>query len=477
MNPGNNCSIGVNFNPSGPGSRIAQLELSNDGTIDPLVIPLTAIALAGPDAVLSPAQASFGDVAIGSSSTSQTFEIENAGDYPLQVQQVFVLSGTPQLFPISTDSCSSHLILPAASCQLSLRFQPTGAGERQGTVFAITNENGPVTTASFVGYGMPSPQGSASVVGAATAGSPLTCTPAGFPDGTTLTYQWLRDGSPVDRSDSMITPTDVDVGARFSCRVLATNPVGSQTVTSPDSAPIAARNLSGLDGSLVNESVCRAAQAPARLKVGSRTVRVSYGKPITPSSTLALDAPHLKMTAMVDGQALTQGTGHLALTPRSLQGFADGTHTLQVSSGASLGSLQLGLASCHLAVSLAGGPSRATSLVVSSAAGMASPSVRLSGKLSLHLTPERLGRMSIEVAGHPLQAFGLEGARTSSNGITVSLKAHSVQIKNLPPETGVMRIKLDAGVVTGKGGTVRAQATLRGESTAASASADADWHR
>jgi hypothetical protein len=477
LNPGNNCNVGVNFNPAGAGTFNAQLELSNDGTVNPLVIPLSATALAGPNAVISPAQAGFGDVAIGSASAPRAFTIENAGDYPLQVQQIFVLSGTPQLFPISADSCSAHVLSPAATCQLSVGFHPNGTGEREGTVFVITNENGPVETASFSGYGVASPNGAATVAGVAAAGSPLTCTPSGYSDGTTFAYQWQKDGNPFDETGAKVTPTDADVGARFSCRVSATNQVGSQTVASPKSAPIAPKNLSGLDGSLVDESVCRAVQAPSGLKVGTKTVKISYGKPVTPSSTFVLDAPGLKMTAAIDGQALAHGTGHVALTPRSLQSFANGTHALRVSAGSREGSSQIALAPCRLAVRVEGGPSRPASMVLSAAAGMTSPKLRLPGKLRIHVSANTLGTASIQVAGKPAETFGLSGARTGANGITVSLKAHSVEIKHLPSEVGVVSIALNDGVMTGRGGVVKATAQLRGDSAASNARAHAVWHR
>ena len=477
VNPGNNCNVGVNFEPSGAGTYNAQLELSNDGSVDPLVIPLSATALAGPDAVISPAQAGFGDVAIGSASAPLGFTIENAGDYPLQIQQVFVLSGTPQLFPISADPCSAHVLAPAASCRLTVGFQPNGTGEREGTVFVITNENGPVQTASFFGYGIASPNGAATVTGAATAGSPLTCTPSGFSDGTAFAYEWQKDGNTFNETGPKVTPTDADVGARFSCRVSATNSVGSQTVTSAKSGPIAPKDLSGLDGSLVDESVCRAVQGPTELKVGTKTVKLSYGKPVTPSSTLVLDAPGLEMMAMIDGQALAHGTGHVALTPRSLQGFANGTHTLRVSAGSLDGSSQIALAPCRLAVRLEGGPSRPASLVLSAAAGMTSPKVRLPGKLRLHVSEATLGTASIQVAGKPAETFGLDGARTSANGVTVVLKAHLVEIKHLPSEAGVVSISFNDGVITGQSGAVKATAQLRGDSAASSATTHAVWHR
>ncbi|HEY8810426.1 MAG TPA: hypothetical protein VIM28_10435, partial [Solirubrobacterales bacterium] len=120
--------------------------------------------------------------------------------------------------------------------------------------------------------------------------------------------------------------------------------------------------------------------------------------------------------------------------------------------------------------------SRPASLVLSAAAGMTSPKVRLPGKLRLHVSATTLGTASIQVAGKPAETFGLSGARTSANGITVSLKAHSIQIKHLPPEAGVVSIAFSDGVITGRGGTVRATAQLRGDAAASTASAHVVWY-
>ncbi|HEV8176878.1 MAG TPA: choice-of-anchor D domain-containing protein, partial [Gemmatimonadales bacterium] len=129
LKPSNGCGIGVTFNPgNAPGTRNAQLELSNDGTVDPLVIPLTATALAGPVAQVTPALYDFGAVAVGSVSFSQTFTVINTGDSPLQIQQLLILSGTPQLFPITGDSCSGQFVNPGGACQFTVRFQPSSTG-------------------------------------------------------------------------------------------------------------------------------------------------------------------------------------------------------------------------------------------------------------------------------------------------------------------------------------------------------------
>lgn len=474
--PGNNCSVGVNFNPTGPGTKTAQLELSNDGTINPLVIPLSATALAGPKAVLTPPERDFGDVALGSASPPQVFSVANAGDFPLQVQQLLVISGAPQLFPLSGDSCSQQILAPGASCQFTERFQPTLAGPREATVFVITNQSGPVVTAALSGAGVPSPRGHVTVAGTEAAGSWLTCIPHGYSDGTRFSYQWLRNGQPVAGATGVrFLPVDADVGSRLACRIEATNSVGSETAVSPTGPPIAARLLSKLEGSLVGSSVCRVVQAPARLQLGGRVVKLSSENPVTPEATLRLDAPGLRMEARIDGRPVARGTGRVTLTPRSLQGFRDGGHTLRVESSSVEASVGIALAPCRLAVRLEGGPKRSTKTTVSASAGMMGSLIRLPRGLRIHVAKATSATVSVSIAGQATQTFSLNGARTGSNGIVVFLRSHAIEVRHLPPEAGVVSVELSPGTVTGRGGTVRAMTMLRGDRGPSSARARVIW--
>jgi opacity protein-like surface antigen len=478
LSPGTSCSLGVNFSPTEGGTKTAQLELSNDGTDNPLVIPLSATALAGPKAVISPGAHDFGDIGVGSASASTTLRLSNAGDFPLQVQQLLVLSGAPQLFPLMSDTCSQQILEPGASCEIVVRFKPAAAGARDATIFAITNQNGPVVTSTLTGTGVPAPHGAASITGTVAAGNSLTCAPSGYPESTDFAYQWLRDGRAVPgATGARFTLRDSDVGTRFACRLTATNSVGSETVTSPQTAPIAAQLLSDLEGSLVGPSVCRVVQAPSSLRLGGRTVKVVYGSPTTPSASLLLRATGLKMKAMIDGTPVASGKGQLSVTPRALEEFEDGSHALQVSSSSAQASVQVALAPCNLAASLEGGPKRPTVVTVSGRAGLDEPVVRLPRSLRIQVARATLGTISIEVGGQPSQTFSLFGARTSSNGITVLLKAHAIKIENLPSEAGVVSVELDAGVVSGRGGLVTATGELRGATGTARAAARTLWRR
>ena len=120
----------------------AQLEISSDSLSSPLIIPLNATALNGPHAVVGPLQTDFGNIAIGKSA-SQTITVANNGDAPMQVQQAFMVTGTPSVFPITADGCSGQVVNQGSSCQFTVQFEPTAAGFRDGSVSSSSTTRPP----------------------------------------------------------------------------------------------------------------------------------------------------------------------------------------------------------------------------------------------------------------------------------------------------------------------------------------------
>ena len=107
----NGCGVNLNFNPTGPtGPASANLVVTSDSPSSPTTTPITAVALSGPDPSPSPSSEDYGAVKIGSSSSSRTIHITNNGDFDLQVQQLLVVSGTPQAFPVANDNCSGQVV-------------------------------------------------------------------------------------------------------------------------------------------------------------------------------------------------------------------------------------------------------------------------------------------------------------------------------------------------------------------------------
>lgn len=159
----NTCQIYLQFQPLTAGPKQAQLEIDNDGTVSPLFVSLSGVGLNGPALSVSPKQAIFGNVLLGSS-TSQLFTLTNVGDAPLQLQELFIASGSPQVFPMS-DGCSGRQLAPAATCQVAVSFIPIAAGVKDASLFVISNV-GPVSIIGLSGTGVALNTGSSGTTGA-----------------------------------------------------------------------------------------------------------------------------------------------------------------------------------------------------------------------------------------------------------------------------------------------------------------------
>lgn len=461
--PGNQCGVNVGFNPpSYAGSFNADLEIDSDSLSGPLIIPLSATTLNGPQPVLTPAQISFGDVAVGAGE-SKTVTLANEGDAPMQIQEAFVVSGTPQAFPITADGCAGQIIYPGSSCQFTMEFEPATPGFGEGaTLIIIGNTPGPVTPIGFTGTGVSSPAGTTTILGNPADGSRLTCKPVGYPGATSYSYQWLRNGHALRGATSAIyTPGVDDVGSRLSCRLSATDPVGEQTVTSPLSAPVAAMDLSRLSGSFVDEGACRTIAVTRRLLAGGDPVTLSYPQPSLPWAPLTVSARH-RLSVGIDGRAV--GTGRrIAISPGTLARYGDGEHTLSIETRAHRVQTSLLLAPCMLAVRVNGGPRTQGALVaLASRDAVSGATITLPPGLRLDVGSGWLGQLSYQQAGYPARDFDVVGAHTSWNNVTVDVSTHTIRIRHLPALTGVVRFNINAGLLTGTGGIVQATATIRG---------------
>ena len=434
---------------------------------------MNATALSGPHAVVGPSQTDFGNIAIGKSA-SQTITIANIGDSPLQIQQAFMVTGTPSVFPITTDGCSGQVVNQGSSCRFTVHFQPNAAGYREGSVIIITNTPGPVTPIGFTGTGVPSPNGTAVITGNPAAASRLTCNPVGYPSPTGYAYQWLRNGRPIPAARAATyTPSDGDVGFQLACRLTATNSVGTETVTSPPTGPIAAMDLSRLAGSFVDAGTCRTISTAREFHAGSNLVIVSYPEPSLLWAPLTLTARHT-LEARIDGQAVGSGR-RVTISPRTLDGYTDGAHTLTVTTHGHSHQSPLMLATCPLAVRVDGGPGQSALISLAARTAMNTATITLPSRLYLHVTARKLGQFSYRQAGYPARIFDIVGAHTTANNVTVSITRHTIRISNLPARTGVIRLTTRTGVLTGSGGTAHATATLASTPGQQTTSVPATW--
>ena len=179
LNSTSTCQIFIQFQPTSAGPKQAQLEIDNDGTVSPLFVSLSGVGLNGPALAVSPQQAIFGNIPLGSS-TSQTFTLTNVGDAPLQFQELFIASGSPQVFPMS-DGCSGQQLAPGAACQVTVGFIPIALGVKDASLFVLSNQR-PVSIIGLSGTGVgPNPVSTGATGATGTTGATGPRGPAGSP--------------------------------------------------------------------------------------------------------------------------------------------------------------------------------------------------------------------------------------------------------------------------------------------------------
>jgi len=472
---GNSCNMGINFNPpNGPGTFHAQLEITSDSLASPLIVSISATVLSGPHGVVTPLETDFGDVAIGSA-VARTLTIFNEGDFPMQVQGMLMITGTPADLPVTADGCTGQIVGVGSSCQFTVTYRPSAPRGLSATVIVLSNEQGAPIPAGLTGQGVAPVQGSVAVAGHLAAGSALTCTPSGYPGGTSFAYAWLRNGRQVAGARMQhFVLRDADIGARFRCRIDASNSVSSQVATSRQTGAVTPMLLTGEPGAFTDESTCRSAVMSHLLRLGRRVVVVGYGAPVTPWAPLTL-ATTAVLRARLDGRIVGDGTS-ITISPQTLASFGDGRHALTVTAAGVRTQARLVLGACALAVRVNGGPGQATMVAASSRYGVSSLTFRLPRNLHLAAGTGRVvGWVTVTPAGDPSRGFNLVGPRTESNAVTVTLGAQSITVTNLPPRTGVVSISLSPGVMFGQAGIVELPARQRGTRTVVRARTPATW--
>jgi hypothetical protein len=144
--------VGVRFQPTSLGLEHAELTIDSNSTSGPLVVVLEGEGLHGPQISVSSHESQLGDVPIGASA-SHTFDIENSGDYPLFIQQSFLVTGTPEMFPLLANTCDGEIVRPGASCEFTIGFQPTTLGEKEASLIFITNATPQINVLGINGVG------------------------------------------------------------------------------------------------------------------------------------------------------------------------------------------------------------------------------------------------------------------------------------------------------------------------------------
>jgi 6-phosphogluconolactonase (cycloisomerase 2 family) len=114
-------------------------------------------AVSGPVAVLFPSSFDFGGATVGQPDVARTVHLVNTGNQPLSVNTIAMTGTNPGDFTATpAASCQPPtVLLPNASCPISLVFTPAAAGLRQALLTATDNAPGSPQSIPISGTGVP----------------------------------------------------------------------------------------------------------------------------------------------------------------------------------------------------------------------------------------------------------------------------------------------------------------------------------
>jgi Abnormal spindle-like microcephaly-assoc'd, ASPM-SPD-2-Hydin len=213
LSAGNKCTIRVSFAPAATGTRSAQLQIIDNATGSPQIVPLLGggMAVAAPAATFSPTSLNFGDQPVGVASPAMAITLGNTGSSGLVVSNIMV-SGTNGADFAQTNTCTGT-IAAGANCMISVIFTPAAIGSRSAQLEISDNSSGSPQRISLSGVG----------AGSAAPGFTITAAPmaASVTPGQSATF-----------SVSVLGSAGFNQAVQFACSGL---PAGSSCSFSPSS--------------------------------------------------------------------------------------------------------------------------------------------------------------------------------------------------------------------------------------------------
>lgn len=148
LDAGMSCALDVGFRPTASGLQQATLSIESDDPASPLNVPLAGTGT-NPLASVSPADADFGELEVGTTSPQQTVTVTNAGTGSLILGGVWLQDDGN--FQIVGGDCPGRTLQGNDSCAVELVFAPYRLGILTGTLIIDSNAGGsnvPLTGAS-----------------------------------------------------------------------------------------------------------------------------------------------------------------------------------------------------------------------------------------------------------------------------------------------------------------------------------------
>ncbi|HET7865963.1 MAG TPA: choice-of-anchor D domain-containing protein, partial [Burkholderiaceae bacterium] len=162
--PKASCSVGITFDPSQAGPRVAELQISPDAASGlaavKVVLNGTATAVAEPFPTADASKLDFGSQLLNIASGTKAVVVTNNGEATLTFDagsSFFTLSGanaaeyTVDTAPSADGCAAAGTLAVGASCKLQLKFTPTATGSRAATLTINSNSTDVVVNLSGSG--------------------------------------------------------------------------------------------------------------------------------------------------------------------------------------------------------------------------------------------------------------------------------------------------------------------------------------
>jgi hypothetical protein len=149
---GASCTIGVTFTPSLAGSESATLVLTDNAAGSPFNVALNGTGTAAAVS-FSSLGLGFGSQPLSTPSTALVETVTNTGTSNLTVSGVTIGGANTGDFSKSADTCTAAVVVPNATCTVSIKFTPTALGSRSASLTFIYNAANSPQSVTLAGTG------------------------------------------------------------------------------------------------------------------------------------------------------------------------------------------------------------------------------------------------------------------------------------------------------------------------------------
>jgi hypothetical protein len=140
LEPGETCSVQVNFNPYDVAEFVAQLRVTSAGGTS------FSADLSGeggrPELTVATNPTNFGSVPIESGGVTKTIDLTNEGNMPGGAFIAVISGGAIGSFHLLDENCTGIPLSPGATCNLQVNFDPISTGAKTARLFLAGDGEG-----------------------------------------------------------------------------------------------------------------------------------------------------------------------------------------------------------------------------------------------------------------------------------------------------------------------------------------------